>query len=209
MDDASPLLEIHRLECQRGGRILFENLTFSLTQGRALLVEGENGSGKTSLLRIISGLGRPAAGEVRWRGRAIDETRAEYAREMAWVGHQNGVKPELSTLENLGFAAALHGQPNADELLRALETVGLADRIAVPGRALSAGQKQRLALARLLLGRAKLWILDEPFTALDVLGISLISTLIKRHLAQGGLAVMTSHQPVQIDAPLVRLGLGA
>lgn len=202
-------LEADRLECQRGGRVLFENLSFSLRAGEALLVEGENGSGKTSLLRLLSGLSRPVSGEVRWQGKTIDSQRAEYARDMAWLGHQHGVKPELKAFENLAFAAALRGEARREGIERTLETVGLGEQAEVAGRALSAGQKQRLALARLLLSRARLWILDEPFTALDTAGGELVRSLIERHLAEGGLAVLTSHQPVSLQVPLARLGLAA
>ncbi|HLF97940.1 MAG TPA: cytochrome c biogenesis heme-transporting ATPase CcmA [Methylococcaceae bacterium] len=205
--ESSAELEADRLECQRGGRTLFCGLSFALHAGEALLVEGENGSGKTSLLRLLCGLSRPASGEVRWRGRAIAAQRAEYARDMAWLGHQHGVKPELQTFENLAFAAALRGEARRDGVERALETVGLGEQAEVAGRALSAGQKQRLALARLLLSRARLWILDEPFTALDAGGGELVRTLIENHLGEGGLAVLTSHQPVSLQVPLARLGL--
>lgn len=202
-----PELEADRLECQRGGRVLFGDLSFALHAGDALLVEGENGSGKTSLLRLLCGLSRPAAGEVRWRGQAIAAQRADYARAMAWLGHQHGVKPELNARENLAFAAALRGEARLEGVERTLETVGLGEQAEVAGRALSAGQKQRLALARLLLSRARLWILDEPFTALDVTGGELVRALIEKHLGDGGLAVLTSHQPVSLQVPLTRLGL--
>jgi heme exporter protein A len=205
--DSVPQLEADRLECQRGGRVLFRDLSFSLRAGEALLVEGENGSGKTSLLRLLCGLSHPASGEVRWRGRAIGTQRAEYAREMAWFGHQHGVKPELKAGENLAFAAALRGEARREGVERALERVGLEEQADIAGRALSAGQKQRLALARLLLSRARLWILDEPFTALDAAGGELVRALIGTHLGDGGLAVLTSHQPVRLQVPLARLGL--
>lgn len=206
--ESPPDLEADRLECQRGGRILFGDLSFSLRAGEALLVEGENGAGKTSLLRLLCGLSRPASGEVRWRGRPISAQRSDYARDMAWLGHHHGVKPELKTFENLAFAASLRGEARRAGVDEALETVGLGEQAEVAGRALSAGQKQRLALARLLLSRARLWILDEPFTALDTAGGELVRTLIEKHLAEGGLAVLTSHQPVSLRAPLTRLGLG-
>lgn len=207
--DSSPELEADRLECQRGERVLFSDLSFSLRAGQALLVEGENGAGKTSLLRLLCGLSRPSAGEVRWRARPIETQREAYSREMAWLGHQHGVKAELKAREDLAFAAALRGEAPPKTIERALERVGLGDCAEVAGRALSAGQKQRLALARLLLSQARLWILDEPFTALDASGRELARSLIGQHLGAGGLAVLTSHQPVEMPAPLARLHLAA
>lgn len=203
----SALLQIHSLECQRGDRVLFSDLNFQLDAGQLLLVEGENGAGKTSLLRLLCGLSRPAAGEVRWRGGDIARQRALYHSEMAYFGHHGGVKLELTALENLSAACALRRHATPLEMEEALYSVGLGGYEDIPGRRLSAGQKQRLALARLRLSRAVLWILDEPFTALDVDGVALVGGLLERHAAAGGLAVLTSHQPVELATDLQRLRL--
>lgn len=207
MDNVSAHLQIDNLECQRGDRVLFGGLNFDVAEGQLLLVEGENGVGKTSLLRLLCGLSRPASGMVRWRGEDIARQRARYHAEMAYLGHHGGVKQELTALENLSAVCGLRCHATRAEMEDALFDVGLGGFEDVPGRRLSAGQKQRLALARLLLSNAKLWILDEPFTALDVDGIALVGGLLERHAANGGLAVLTSHQPVELKTGLQRLRL--
>lgn len=207
-NQSMPLLQITKLECQRGDRVLFSGLNFRIDAGQLLLVEGENGAGKTSLLRLLCGLSRPAAGEVRWRGVNIAQQRALFHSEMAYFGHHGGVKLELTAQENLAAASALRRHVTVIEMEEALYQVGLGGFEDIPGRRLSAGQKQRLALARLLLSDAKLWILDEPFTALDVDGVALVGGLLERHAANGGLAVLTSHQPVELKTDLQKLQLG-
>ncbi|TAN48370.1 MAG: cytochrome c biogenesis heme-transporting ATPase CcmA [Methylococcaceae bacterium] len=204
-----PLLEATQLECQRGDRVLFSGLNFSITAGSLLLIEGENGAGKTSLLRLLCGLSRPAAGDILWRGIGIHTQRSVYHGEMAYLGHHGGVKLELSTLENLAAFCALRRARSLPEMEEALYQVGLNGFEDAPGRRLSAGQKQRLTLARLLLSGALLWVLDEPYTALDVDGIALVNGMLERHAAHGGSAILTSHQPVSLNAALDRLRLGA
>lgn len=205
--NSTALLHIHDLECQRGDRILFSDLNFTVQAGQLLLVEGENGVGKTSLLRLLCGLSRPAAGEVLWRGASIFRQRAAFHDAMAYLGHHGGVKWDLTALENLIAACALHQPRSLTKMEAALYEVGLGGLEDVPGRHLSAGQKQRLTLARLLLSGAILWILDEPFAALDVDGIALVSGLLERHADNGGLAVLTSHQPMELKTGLARLRL--
>lgn len=208
MSGTPAVLEALNLECSRGESLLFERLSFGVAAGEVLQVEGANGSGKTSLLRILAGLSAPGDGEVRWRGEDIAGRRAAFFAEVAYLGHHLGLKAELTVIENLRMAFALRGIPHAPERLdRALAAVGLADRADLPVRALSAGQRQRVALARLVSSGAALWILDEPFTALDVSGIALVQTLLERHGASGGLAVLTSHQPLEIRGGLSRLRL--
>ena len=200
-------LQIDNLECQRGDRILFSGLNFTVQIGQLLLVEGENGAGKTSLLRLLCGLSWPADGDVLWRSESIFHQRSIFCGEMAYVGHHGGVKLDLTALENLAAACAMR-QPRAlAEMENTLYEVGLNGLEDVPVRRLSAGQKQRLVLARLLLSGAVLWILDEPFTTLDVDGITLVSRLLERHAASGGLAVLTSHQPVDLNTCVERLRL--
>lgn len=171
-------------------------------------IQGANGSGKTSLLRILCGLSYPSDGEVHWRGRDIQTQRAHYFSEMAYLGHCLGIKSELSALENLRVNLALADVRFEEvEIENALARVGLAGREEIPARALSAGQKQRIAWARLLACPTTLWILDEPFTALDVSGVALVRSLLEQHLERGGMAVLTSHQPIELRGDLVRVTL--
>ena len=204
------MLSTHDLACLRGDRRLFRDLSISLQPGRLLRVEGANGSGKTSLLRLLAGLALPAAGEVRWQGRPIRRQREAYAQALVYLGHLGGLKDELTPLENLRIEAELCGLPApAAALSAALEHWGLARQAKLPLRVLSAGQKRRAALARLNLAAAPLWILDEPFNALDVDAVAALGRQIEAHLARGGLAVVTSHMalpiaPAQMQS--VRLG---
>lgn len=193
------MLSTHGLSCVRGERQLFAGLDFTLESGQWLHVRGENGSGKTSLLRLLSGLAVPAAGEIRWCGELIRQMGALYREKMLFLGHQGALKEDLSGLENLMFAAALDSAVLSDtQAIAALRRFGLGARAELPVRVLSAGQKRRVLLARLLTRNAKLWVLDEPFTALDVKAVDMLSVLIAEHLAAGGMAVLTSHQAMPI-----------
>jgi heme exporter protein A len=196
------MLEAKSIACERGERRLFADLSLALGPGGLARLLGPNGSGKTSLLRILAGLTRPAAGEVRWRGEPIGELAEEYGRELACVGHAPALKDELTVAENLAFAARLAGiAASGAQLEAALERVGMAARATLPARALSQGQKRRAALARLALpGAPALWLLDEPFAALDEDGIGRVRELAEAHLARGGMLVLTSHQDVPIAA---------
>lgn len=194
------MLSAHDLACERGERLLFRHLDFELGTGEALLVRGGNGRGKTSLLRILCGLSAPAAGEVRWRGEAIARAREQYGREMAYVGHANGIKDDLTPLENLRLAAALNGRALGEDAAQAaLARVGLARCVDLPARVLSFGQRRRVALAGLATAGALLWILDEPLTGLDVDGVAMVEAMIGDHVRAGGLAIMTTHQPLRLD----------
>lgn len=210
MSAATFPLAVVDLECIRGDHLLFTGLNFQVEQGQLLQVEGANGSGKTSLLRIVAGLSLPSEGAVLWQGEDIHSQRPSYFSQMAYVGHHLGVKADLSPLENLKMAMALAGLPfDEDRVLETLDQVGLAGRAEIPARSLSAGQKQRVALARLLLCHSKLWIMDEPFTALDVSGIALVRSLLEAHLQMGGMALLTSHQAVEVRGDVRRLDLSA
>src|SRR5215471_18864613 len=179
------MLETIDLECQRGDRLLFSGLALRLAPGDCLHVVGENGSGKTSLLRILCGLMAPSAGSVRWQGQDIRRLREAYSEQLAYVGHLNGVKDDLTAAENVHVSAAIAGWPADDATVRAaLGSFGLAGFEDHPVRTLSQGQRRRVALARLrCAGGARLWILDEPFTALDRHGVSALTELIGAHLA--------------------------
>jgi heme exporter protein A len=193
----SGMLETTALACERGGLRLFSGLAFALQAGSLLRVRGANGSGKTTLLRTLAGLTRPAVGEVRWRGNAIGD---DYRREMLFLGHAAALKDELTVLENLQFSARLADIENPD-CERALQQLGVARLCGLPARYLSQGQRKRAALARLALSAGvPLWLLDEPFAALDEEAIARVSALCGAHLAAGGLLVLTSHQDVSISS---------
>jgi heme exporter protein A len=206
-----PMLGTIDLECTRGERLLFSGLALSVEAGHCLHVAGENGAGKTSLLRILCGLLSPTHGEVLWEGKDIRRLREDYWQLLAYVGHLNGVKDDLTALENVRFAAALGGRPADEDVARhALAAVGLAGFESSQARFLSQGRRRRIALARLFLAReAKLWVLDEPFTALDVRGVAALSTLIGEQLDRGGIVVLTTHQDVPLPGQVRRLELHA
>ncbi|MGD2138091.1 MAG: cytochrome c biogenesis heme-transporting ATPase CcmA [Gammaproteobacteria bacterium] len=198
------VLEARELECIRDDRTLFSGLAFRLEAGQALLLEGRNGSGKTSLLRILCGIRLPDGGEITWGGTDISRLGADYHEHTAYVGHRDGIKLDLSPLENLAMARAL-GKPGDITLEAALEQVDLYGFEDTLARNLSAGQQRRLALARLLVVDAPLWILDEPFTSLDIHGIGLIEELLEAHTAAGGMLAMTSHHTVNLTGTPVHV----
>lgn len=204
------MLEVIKLECRRGDRRLFFGLDFALDAGTLLHVRGRNGSGKTTLLRALCGLFTPETGEIRWRGQPTRDLGEEFQRELLYFGHLNGIKGDLTGIENLTISATLDGD-RADQpaIWAALKQIGLAGFEDLPTRLLSQGQKKRVALARLILSRAPLWILDEPFTALDTGAVALLQRLIAEHIAAGGLAVLTTHQEVPLTSGQIRrLDLG-
>ena len=195
------MLEVRDLEVMRGDHRLFSNLGFSLQGGELLRLRGSNGSGKTSLLRTICGLYEPTEGEVLWKGESIRSQRDEFNRALTYLGHHNGIKAELTGFENLRLSNTLCGNDvSEDQIYDALGEIGLAGREDLPTQVLSQGQKRRVALARLLLSEAELWVLDEPFTALDVGAVKMLSQLIERHLQKGRMVIFTTHQEVAIRA---------
>lgn len=195
------MLEAEKLECQRGERRLFTGLGFRVAPGELLYLQGKNGAGKTSLLRMIIGLLPPEQGVLRWSGTDIRTLADEYRAQLCYLGHLNAIKEELTPLENLDLSARLAGTPlTEDEALDALEQVGLAGREDLACKYLSQGQKRRVALARLVREKRPLWVLDEPFVALDVAAVDWLAGLISGHLQRGGMAVMTTHQAVTIAA---------
>ena len=199
------MLEAIDLDCIRGDCRLFGAVGFRLREGELLSVQGRNGSGKTSLLRILCGLSPAANGEIHWRGTPIGQLGEDYRRELCYLGHHNAIKDELTPLENLLASAALADETlSEDDALVALEQLGLGGRADLACRYLSQGQKRRVALARLVNERRALWILDEPYVALDAAAIALVAGLIGAHLQRGGLAVLTTHQAVAVAAGAIR-----
>ena len=203
---ARSTLGVQSLSCVRGERPLFRELAFSLESGGLLQVRGPNGSGKTSLLRMVCGLLPPTSGKISWNGADVRDAGDDFKASLCYVGHFNGIKDELNALENLRFSARL-GDLQADEeaTRAALTEFGLGGFEHLPCKVLSQGQRRRLALARLKLsGSCPLWVLDEPFAALDAAGIATMGTLLEEHLARGGLALLTTHQDVPVAGPGVR-----
>jgi heme exporter protein A len=207
-------LAVERLACIRGERQLFRDLTFRLAAGEALLLHGPNGSGKSSLLRLLAGFLPPAAGRVLWEGAAVAQDADAHRARLHYLGHQDAVKSQLSTQDNLIFWARLYGLPASEAdpaVTAALSAAGLQRQRRLPGRYLSAGQKRRLALARLLLKPAMLWLLDEPTNALDTAAVAWLGELLDAHRARGGLVILASHVAVplkdarQLDLPEGRL----
>jgi heme exporter protein A len=199
-------LQAHQLTCVRGDLQLFAGVSFALEAGDAMRVAGTNGSGKTSLLRMLAGLSMPDEGEVRWNGRDIRRQREEFCSKLVYLGHASGVKDDLLAWENLVIASTLAGMPvECDDALDALEQLGLERAAWLPTRALSQGQRKRVSLARLSLqllapAPAPLWILDEPFTALDVAAVDALCATLDRHLARGGMVIYTTHQEIRLTA---------
>ncbi len=200
-------LQARDLACLRGERLLFKQLNLALEPGQILQIEGPNGAGKTSLLRILAGLMQPWEGDVMYLGQSIQRERARFLSDLAWLGHHSGIKADLSPRENLRFTQTLLGERDEAAIEQALAIVGLTAHAQQPCRQLSAGQNRRAALARLVLSKAPLWILDEPFTALDRAAIAELEARFVAHAAQGGMIVLTTHQPLQAVPELQRLDL--
>jgi heme exporter protein A len=205
------MLEAVELQCERGHRRLFDRLSFRVDARQCLHIAGDNGAGKTSLLRILCGLLSPSSGEVRWHGRPIGRVRDEYGADLMYVGHLSGVKDDLTAAENLRVWAAMAALgAGAQDVAQALRVLAIERFAQWPAGQLSQGQKRRIGLARLALARqARIWILDEPFNALDLRGVAILNQLIERHLNGGGAVVLTTHQAWEAPVPVVKLDLNA
>lgn len=213
------MLEVSNLRAIRDERVLFEHLSFSIQSGELVQIEGRNGTGKTTLLRIIAGLGERDEGAVLWNGISIQSDRETYHQDLLFLGHQIGVKRELTAFENLAFYQTTHQTHSYEtriyeanrvkpsdqaSIWKVLTQVGLAGREDVPVGQLSAGQQRRVALARLWLSQQKLWILDEPLTAIDKQGVKVLERLFLDHAEQGGIVILTTHQDMFADNPKLR-----
>lgn len=193
------MLSVSDLSCVRGDKTLFSGVSFELGAGQWLQLEGANGSGKTSLLRIVSGFTPPAHGQVSWKGQPLAQAAEAFHADLLYLGHALALKDELSALENLECDAAIAGRRYvAADAAAALQRLGLRGRTRLPVRVLSQGQKRRVALARLLLQSADLWVLDEPFVALDVQAQALVAEAISSHVERGGMVLFTSHQAMNL-----------
>jgi heme exporter protein A len=197
-------LEARDINAWRGDRHLLRDVSFAVEPGEFLKITGPNGVGKTTLIRVVCGLLPAESGVVEWRGRPVTSSNDEYHADLAYLGHLNSLKADLTARENLRFLAGLRQSLGDADIDSALERVGILSRGDLAVRSLSAGQKRRLALARLLLSGAMLWILDEPVTNLDVAGIGLVEDLIRQHVGGGGLALAAAHQRLLDEEPFLR-----
>src|SRR5690554_4440192 len=206
-DSEQPLLRADTLFCERDERILFDQLSFDLHAGQLMQIRGSNGSGKTTLLRILCGLNQDYEGDLYWQGEPIVEQRDVFQSVLLYIGHRTGVNRILTPRENLAWSSALQAPASQDQIGDALTRVGLRGYDEVPCRNLSAGQTQRVALARLLISPARLWILDEPFTTLDVNGVRMLEGLLVEHVKNAGAVLVTTHHPLNVDHTLLQLNL--
>lgn len=199
------MLEVAGLACIRGDRKLFSDLSFRLEAGELLHLHGHNGSGKTTLMRTVCGLMKESDGEIRWNGESIHRLGEDFTRDVVYIGHKNGIKDDLTGVENLRVCSALDGNRITErQAWDALERMGLMGHEDLPSRVLSQGQKRRVALARLLVNKSRLWVLDEPFTALDVAAVDFLQSIIRDHIDSGGMVILTTHQEVRITREQVK-----
>ncbi|MDP9014483.1 MAG: cytochrome c biogenesis heme-transporting ATPase CcmA [Pseudomonadota bacterium] len=198
---------VHEVHVWRGDRHVLRGVSLEVRAGELLHVSGPNGTGKTTLLRVVSGLLRPEQGAVSWRGTGIAEAPTEYQNDMAYASHEPALKSDLTALENLRFMVGLKRRVSLNDLRASLERTGVGTCADLPARVLSAGQRRRVAMARILAVRAPLWLLDEPFTNLDTSGSELVSALLETHVGEGGMAVVVAHHELNLTAETRHLGL--
>ena len=205
------ILQATNIACRRGERLLIQDLNFQLQSGELMLIEGKNGCGKTTLLRTLAMLRQPDEGQITWNDEPIDKVAEEYRQDLTWMGHHNALKGDLTALENLQVAVQLNNVDCTEaDLWDALEKIGLYGYEDLPTQVLSQGQKRRAALAYLLLTKAKLWVLDEPFSALDVKAVDFLQSIIRKHVEEDGMVILTTHQEVALMSDKInRLRLGA
>lgn len=198
-------LQVQQLSCIQGDRLLFEGLDFTVSEGELLLIEGRNGCGKTTLLKTLATIRQIDEGQILWCDQSIAKMSDDYRQQVTWLGHLNGIKLDLTAYENLRISCLLNDlSVNEVALMDALQRMGLSGYEDLPVRVLSQGQKRRTALAYLLLSQTPLWILDEPFVALDVKAVKLLQSVISEHVEQGGIVVLTTHQEVGLDTHKVQ-----
>ena len=199
------ILQANNIACRRGERLLIENLDFQLQSGELMLIEGRNGCGKTTLLRTIAMLRQPDDGQITWNDEPIEKLAEEFRQHLTWMGHHNALKGELTALENLQIATRLSDiDCSENDLWEALEKIGLYGYEDLPTRVLSQGQKRRAALAYLLLSKSKLWVLDEPFSALDVKAVDFLQSVIREHIDNDGMVILTTHQEVDLMSEQIK-----
>lgn len=207
MNTAAEGLRVEKVHVWRGDRHVLKGVSFELGAGDLLHVAGPNGAGKTTLLRVVTGLLRPEKGWVAWKGRPIAEEPGAYQRDLAYASHEPALKGDLTALENLIFAVGLKRRVGRPELTAHLERAGVAGCAHLPARVLSAGQRRRVAMARVLAFRAPLWLLDEPFTNLDSAGSALLAGLLVEHVASGGSVLVVAHHDLDLALPTRQLAL--
>jgi len=209
MNTAAAGLEVERVHVWRGDRHVLKGVSLRLGGGELLHIAGPNGTGKTTLMRVVCGLLRPEQGSVSWLGQSIVRAREQYQAALAYASHEPALKGDLTALENLRFAVGLKRRITAVEITASLERTGVAGCADLPARVLSAGQRRRVAMARVLAMRASLWLLDEPFTNLDAGGAELMSGLLQAHIEGGGSALVVAHHDLNIGCEIRRLELQA
>ena len=198
------MLNAQSITCVRGDRLLFQDLNLEVRPGEACKIQGGNGVGKTTLLRTLCGLSLPESGEIFWNDAPIHEDPGKFQSDLVYIGHSNGIKLDLTPKENLAFALTLQSRIPDVSIDEALDRVGLSGSQHLLCRVLSAGQRRRVAIARLYLSRAPLWVLDEPLGAIDAAGVQGIEKAIGTHLDQGGMAILTTHQPLRLQHAPIR-----
>jgi heme exporter protein A len=208
MNMAAEGLSVEKVHVWRGDRHVLKGVSLALRPRQLLHISGPNGTGKTTLLRVVCGLLRPEQGQVSWCGRPISSVRSQYQGALAYASHEPALKGDLTALENLRFAVGLKRRVTAEELRASLERTGVAGCADLPARVLSAGQRRRVALARILSMRASLWLLDEPFTNLDAAGMELTGKLLQSHVRDGGAALVVAHHDLEVAVDMHRLDLG-
>jgi heme exporter protein A len=207
MNIAADGLGVDKVHVWRGDRHVLRGVSLEVHPGELVHVSGPNGTGKTTLLRVVSGLLRPEQGFVSWRGRPIASVAEDYHADLAYASHEPALKGDLTAMENLRFSVGLRRRTSIAQLTAELERAGVARCADLPARVLSAGQRRRVAMARVLAFRAALWLLDEPFTNLDVAGAALLSAFLAEHVREGGLALVVAHHELNVDAPARHLEL--